>query len=112
MPGADSLATLMLSPSTTATASKCSWTTAKYEIYGGSDGVGSNGLHTQLHIKDCEIRFAHCRGIFSNSHLIIENSEVSNCGSYGIKDRFGRTLRGDNDIQPGPWDAAPCQVPW
>lgn len=74
------------------------------EIYGGWDGIDNNGSNTRLHIKDCEIRFACCRGIFSNNHFTIEDSEVSNCGSYGIKDRGGRTMLGDNDIQTGPWD--------
>ena len=74
------------------------------EIYGGADGVSNTGRDTRLHIKDCEIRFADCRGIFSNNHFIVEDTEVSNCGSYGIKDRGGRTMRGDNDIQAGPWD--------
>lgn len=74
------------------------------EIYGGWDGINNSGRQNRLYIKDCEVRFACCRGIFSNSHFVIEDSEVSNCGSYGIKDRAGRTMRGNNDIQQGPWD--------
>jgi hypothetical protein len=73
------------------------------EIYGGSDGISNTGMNTQLHIKDCEIRFAKYRGILSNNNFTIEDSEVSNCGSYGIKDRGGHTSIGDNDIQAGPW---------
>ncbi len=74
------------------------------EILGGWGGVNNVGSSNRLHVKDCEIRFACCRGIFSNNHIVIEDTEVSNCGSYGIKDRGGRTLRGDNVIQQGPWD--------
>ena len=40
------------------------------EIYGGSDGISNTGMNTQLHIKDCEIRFAKCRGILSNNNLL------------------------------------------
>ena len=74
------------------------------EVYGGGDGLGHYGRSTKLHVKNSAIRFAQSRGIFANDDFVIEDSEVSNCGGYGIKMRGGCTYRGDNDIQPGPWD--------
>lgn len=75
------------------------------DVYGGSDGVSNMGMATKLHINDdTEIRFAASRGIFSNSDFLIEDSEVSNCGAYGIKARGGAFTKGECDIQPGPWD--------
>lgn len=73
-------------------------------IHGGWDGIDNSGRNNRLFIKNSKIRFAGCRGIFSNSHFLLEDSEVTNCGSYGIKDRAGLTKRGTNNIQPGPWD--------
>lgn len=73
------------------------------EVFGGDDGLMIS--NADVHIKDSDIRFARCRGIFANDHFTVEGVEVSNCGSYGMKTRGGCTRLGDdNDIQPGPWD--------
>jgi hypothetical protein len=73
------------------------------EIFGGCDGLCIDNCI--CHIKNSDIRFAACRGIFANNHFTVEDVEVSNCGSYGMKTmRGGCTRLGDNDIQPGPWD--------
>ena len=58
-----------------------------------------------VYIKGSDIRFAG-RGIFANSHFTVEDVEISNCSSYGMKTRAGCTRKGDNDIQPSPWDDA------
>ena len=74
------------------------------EIYGGSDGIFI--CTNKVHLKRTEIRFASSRGIFAKKPFVIEDCEISNCGSYGIKGRCGWTEKGkDNDIQPGPWGA-------
>lgn len=73
------------------------------EIYGGSDGVhiGDSGVH----LKRTEIRFAQNRGIFSRCPFVIEDSTIDSCGGYGIKGTEGWTDKGQNDIQPGPWNS-------
>ncbi len=76
------------------------------EIYGGNDGLTYQSKGS-LTIRSSEIRFAQDRGIFANNYFTIENSEVSNCGGYGMKTRGGCLRLGDNDIQPGPWDNLP-----
>eukprot|EP00854_Cymbomonas_tetramitiformis_P017032 gene17032-20252_t len=74
-------------------------------IFGGGDGLMHSSHETKLHLKDCEIRWAESRGIFANSSFVIEDTEISNCGSYGIKCRGGCEVKGGCDIQSGPWDS-------
>ena len=73
-------------------------------IHDGSDGLGLNGSCAQVLIKDSEIKYCCCRGIFANDSFTIEDSEVSSCGSYGMKTRGGCFRKGTCHIQPGPWD--------
>lgn len=73
-------------------------------MQGGSDGVfiDAGGVH----LKDCKIVGAACRGIFANHSFVIEGCTVGNCGSYGMKTRSGCERRGvNNSIQEGPWDS-------
>jgi hypothetical protein len=71
------------------------------EIVGGSDGLFIQS--GKVHIQNTDIQMARNRGIFANNSFVIEDSEVYNCGGYGIKGRGGWTEKGDNMIQPGPW---------
>jgi hypothetical protein len=74
------------------------------EIHGGSDGIFI--CTDKVHLKGTEVRFAANRGIFAKVPFVIEESEVSSCGGYGIKGRCGWTEKGrHDDIQPGPWGA-------
>lgn len=73
-------------------------------ISGGSDGLMHTSHNTNLTIEKCMIGNAGSRGIFANSHFVIRDSVVVNCGGYGIKCRAGCTVLGDCNIQPGPWD--------
>ncbi len=77
------------------------------EIHGGQDGLGLNGYDIKAHIKNTEIKYPCCRGIFANHDFVIEDSVVSDCGSYGMKTRGGATRRGKCIIQSGPWDNSP-----
>lgn len=73
------------------------------EIDGGSDGVFI--ATDNVHLKNTKISNAQSRGIFSRREFVIENCEVSGCGSYGIKGTGGWTEKGrHNNIQPGPWN--------
>jgi hypothetical protein len=74
------------------------------EIHGGSDGLSLNSHDINAYIKNTEIKYACCRGIFANPMFTIEDSEVTSCGSYGMKTRNGVRRRGRCNIQPGPWD--------
>lgn len=74
------------------------------EILGGSDSLFIS-KSPKVHIKGTEIRFARSRGIFANDSFVIEDSVVDMCGGYGIKGRDGWEEKGDNDIQPGPWNS-------
>ena len=74
----------------------------KCRVMGGDDGLFIKG--GEVMVRDSEIRFAASRGIFANPSFGIKNTEVSNCGSYGIKCRGGYNDLGGCDIQPGPWD--------
>jgi hypothetical protein len=74
------------------------------EILCGSDTLLISGA-PRVHIKGTEIRFAVSRGIFANESFVIEDSVVDMCGAYGIKGRAGWIEKGDNDIQPGPWNS-------
>jgi len=73
------------------------------EIFGGGDGIRINGTD-KVHIKATDIRFCKHRGIFTRYFFTIEDSEISNCGGYGIKGTCGWQQKGtSNDIQLGPW---------
>jgi hypothetical protein len=74
------------------------------EILGGRDTLFISRA-PKVHIKGTEIRFASSRDIFANESFVIEDSEVDMCGAYGIKGRAGWIEKGDNDIQPGPWNS-------
>lgn len=74
------------------------------EIIGGSDGVMITGSN-KVHITETDISYCSSRGIFANDYFVIEDSCVYNCGSYGIKGRAGWDEKGENQIQPGPWDS-------
>jgi hypothetical protein len=74
------------------------------EIFGGSDGLVLNGNSIKTHIKDSIIKYDSSRGIFANNLFTIEDSEVSCCGSYGMKTRSGCSRKGKCKIQAGPWD--------
>jgi hypothetical protein len=74
----------------------------KCRVMGGEDGLFIKD--GEVSVRDSEIRFAASRGIFANPPFGIKNTEVSNCGSYGIKCRGGYNDLGGCDIQPGPWD--------
>ena len=75
------------------------------EIVGGSDGVFIGGRETEMHIRETDIQMCSSRGIFANPDFVIQDSAVYNCGSYGIKGRGGWTEKGENQIQPGPWNS-------
>ena len=74
----------------------------KCVVSGGSDSVmiDTDGVH----LRGCRISGAASRGIFANYDFVIEDSAVTGCGGYGMKTRGGCERRGNNTIQPGPWD--------
>lgn len=74
------------------------------EIVGGSDGVSLMDHSTNAMIDQTDISLAASRGIFANVNFKIKDSEIYNCGGYGIKGRSGWTDLGGNQLQPGPWD--------
>jgi hypothetical protein len=74
------------------------------EIVGGSDGLSIINHATKMHLRSTDIQFAGSRGIFANPGFVIQDSAVYSCGAYGIKGRSGWTEKGENEIQPGPWN--------
>ena len=76
------------------------------EIIGGSDGLQLLNHATEATLQETDIELAQNRGIFANPYFTIgPNSAVYNCGGYGIKGRSGWNEKGENQIQPGPWNA-------
>ena len=61
----------------------------------------------ELHVRDSTIQLCDCDGIFSNTHVIVQDTRIENVARHGIKSRGGVTRRGDNDIQPSEWDDHP-----
>ena len=75
------------------------------EIIGGSDGLSLLNRATVATVQETDIELAQNRGIFANpSFTIGPNSAVYSCGGYGIKGRSGWNEKGENQIQPGPWN--------
>mmetsp|Transcript_15191 Transcript_15191/g.17985 ORF Transcript_15191/g.17985 Transcript_15191/m.17985 type:complete len:459 (+) Transcript_15191:79-1455(+) len=81
---------------------KCTF--LKCTIEGGSDGLMHGSHTTKLEIVSSTIKNVGSRGIFANADFMIKDSVIKSCGSYGIKCRDGCDVRGNCDIQPGPWD--------
>ena len=75
------------------------------EITGGSDGLSLMDRSTKAKIDQTDIQLAISRGIFANVNFEIKDSEIYNCGGYGIKGRQGWTDIGGNNLQPGPWSS-------
>eukprot|EP00614_Pseudopedinella_elastica_P030528 CAMPEP_0172639946 /NCGR_PEP_ID=MMETSP1068-20121228/220638_1 /TAXON_ID=35684 /ORGANISM="Pseudopedinella elastica, Strain CCMP716" /LENGTH=434 /DNA_ID=CAMNT_0013453207 /DNA_START=51 /DNA_END=1355 /DNA_ORIENTATION=+ len=74
------------------------------QVVGGADGVLVDT--TGCVLKRCLIYAAQSRGVFANSDFVVDGCTIQGCGGYGMKTRMGCERRGENDIQPGPWDNA------